>query len=370
MASLTSIDLDALLAPISDDMPTGTDCRLVSSPNSAYQQAKAARNSAREIERKNASGADLGSPDEDWRKVFDLTPKILSQESKDLEVACWYTEALLRRLSVSGLRDGFKLLDGLLERYWDHLYPTPDEDGLETKVAPITGLNGTGSEGVLISAIRTIRITQGNSVGPFAFWECQKALGAQRIQNDDNREKEFKKLGFTFEDIEKAIRESSNEFMTNLRDDLVECVALYRRISGRLDDFCGTYDAPPTSLVISTLEECLSVVEHLGQNKFPVVEETAAATDETATDDGAPSAAPAAAIKAAGPLETREQAFKQLLEIAEFFRKREPHSPISYVLEKAVKWGNMPLFELMRELIADERTLEEYSKLTGVKTEE
>ncbi|MCR6653204.1 MAG: type VI secretion system protein TssA [Cellvibrionaceae bacterium] len=369
MASLISIDLDALLAPISDDMPTGKDCRQSSSPNSFYQQVKTARNSARETERKNAAGADLGSPDEDWRKVADLAPKILTQESKDLEVACWYLEALLRRYSFRGLRDGLMLLDGMIERYWENLYPTPDEDGLETKVAPITGLNGTGQEGVLISAIRTSLITQGNSRGPFAFWECQKALTSNRIQDSDNREKEFKKLGFEFEDMEKAVQESSAEFMTNLRDDLIDSIALYRQISGRLDEYCGTYDAPPTSLVISLLEECLGVVKHLGQNKFPAVE-IITTDDSIATDAGASSAASPAPRSAGGPLETREQAFNQMLEIAEFFRKREPHSPISYVLEKAVKWGNMPLFDLMRELISDDKTLEEYGKLTGVKTEE
>lgn len=369
MASQTSIDLDALLAPISDDMPTGKDCRQTSSPNSLYQQAKLARNSAREIERKNASGVDLGSPDDDWRKVYEVAPKILMQESKDLEVACWYLEALLRRFGFQGLRDGLKLLNGLVENFWDDLYPTPDEDGLETKVAPITGLNGSGQEGVLIAAIRTSLITQGNSTGPFAFWECQKALANQRIQDSDNREKEFKRLGFEFEDMEKAVSESSSEYMTSLRDNLTECIALYRQLSGRLDEYCGTYDAPPTSMVTSLLEECLSVVKHLAQDKFPV-EEVTETGDTNATDEGATSTAPSAPTRAAGPLETREQAFKQLLEIAEFFRKREPHSPISYVLEKAVKWGNMPLFELMRELIADENSLAEYGKLTGVKTEE
>ncbi len=368
MASQTSIDLDALLAPISDDMPTGKDCRQNPSPNSLYQQVKIARNAAREIERKNASGADLGSPDEDWRKVYDLAPKILLQEAKDLEVACWYLEALLRRFGFQGLRDGLKLLNGLIERFWDDLYPTPDEDGLETKVAPITGLNGTGQEGVLISAIRTSLITQGNSAGPFAFWECQKALANHRIQDPENREKEFKRLGFEFEDMEKAINESSAEYMTNLRDDLTECIALYRHMSHQLDEYCGTYEAPPTSQVISLLEECLSVVKHLGQDKFPV--EEAATEDPLATDEGAASSAPSAPTRAGGPPETREQAFKQLLEIAEYFRKREPHSPVSYVLEKAVKWGNMPLFELMRELIADDQALAEYGKLTGVKTEE
>ncbi|HMW72239.1 MAG TPA: type VI secretion system protein TssA, partial [Cellvibrionaceae bacterium] len=66
-------------------------------------------------------------------------------------------------------------------------------------------------------------------------------------------------------------------------------------------------------------------------------------------------------------LANRDQAFKQLAEIAEFFRKTEPHSPISYMLEKAVRWGNMPLHELMQELISDDATRNRYSELTGVK---
>jgi type VI secretion system protein ImpA len=368
MASVTAIDVAALLAPISDASPWGVDCRLNASVSSAYQLIKTARNSAREIERKNATGADLGNPDDEWRKVLELAPKILRQESKDLEVACWYAEGLLRRQGFSGLRDAFLLIKGLVEQYWDNLYPAPDEDGLETKVAPLTGLNGAGQEGVLISAMRSTTITQGNSVGPFLYWECQKAQATQRIQDADNREKEFNKLGFTFADVEKAMAETSSQFIVDLRDDLVECIDLYRQISQRLDELCGAYDAPPTSLVIATLDECLSSVKHLGQNKFPVA---AVAADPTnATDDGVTPAAQINAGGTVGPIASREQAFKQLLEISEYFRKREPHSPISYMLEKAVKWGNMSLSELMQELISDRNVLEQYSKLTGVKTED
>ena len=64
---------------------------------------------------------------------------------------------------------------------------------------------------------------------------------------------------------------------------------------------------------------------------------------------------------------SREVAFHQLHLISEFFKKTEPHSPISYILSKAVKWGNMPLNELIGELIPDTASREYYSSLTGVK---
>lgn len=373
MASNALIDIEALLRPISEDQPTGIDCREDASPLSNYQTIKGARNAARAEERNNLFSDSNQEADEHWRKVMTLAPQILTEETKDLEVLCWYSEAMVRKHGFAGLRDIFKVLLGFTEHFWDQLYPMPDEDGIETRVAPLSGLNGEGAEGVLIAPIRNALITQGNTVGPFSFWHYQQALEAQRKVDEDTRERKFKELGYSTEDIEKAVEESSTQFFINLRDDLAECLELYRTIGRKLDELCGTYDSPPVSNIINVLEECHGAVVHLGRAKFPVEEGPSMETDatqegsaESASEGNAGAARPAAL----GPVTSREQAFKQLLEIAEFFRETEPHSPVSYVLQKAVKWGNMPLFELMQELIGDNNALAEYSKLTGVQTED
>ena len=99
-----------------------------------------------------------------------------------------------------------------------------------------------------------------------------------------------------------------------------------------------------------------------GRNKFPVEEEEV--TDEIAGE----SLTTSTAKTQMGPINSRDAAFHQLNIISEFFKKTEPHSPISYILAKAVKWGNMPLNELIGELIPDNSSREYYSSLTGVKT--
>lgn len=368
MASPAILDLEALIAPITDDAPTGSDCREDPSPNSIYQQVKIARNAARSAERNNVFGGPSDEAEEHWRKVLELAPVILREQSKDLEVASWLTEAAIRRHGFRGLRETFQLINELIDRYWDHLYPMPDEDGLETRVSPLAGLNGEGAEGVLIAPVRNTVITEGTNAGPFSYWEYQQALEAQRLPDTQAREEKIKKLGYSVDTVEKAVSESSNEFFLHLRDDIDQCLSIYREISNRLDAFCGTYDAPPTSNILNILAECQGAVLHLGQNKFPA-EEVAEAEVPITTDDGAPSTAPTMGA-AAGQIANRAQAFKQLLEISEFFRKTEPHSPVSYVLEKAVKWGSMPLHELMNELIPDDSALQHYSLLTGVKTDE
>lgn len=408
MASSSLIDLESLLAPISDEAPTGIDCRKDPSPASLYQQVKSARSAARSAERQNISGRSNNEIDDFWRTVTDTAPKVLSTVSKDLEVCSWYTEGMLRRHGFQGLCDCFAVIDQLIELYWDHLYPMPDEDGLETRVSSLSGLNGAGAEGVLLAPMRNTVITQGNSVGPFTYWEYQQALDVQRTADTKAREDKAKKLGYSVEDVEKAVAESSNDFITGLRDDLLECVARYRSISRRLDELCGTYDAPPTSNITNTLEEICGAITHLGQGKFPLeLDPEADLVAEVDTMEGG------ALATAVGPLSsrqhvykqiqqaaeflrksdanspasflleqavnadsvelnalTREHAFKQMLEIASYFRSTEPHSPVSYMLEKAVKWGKMPLNELMQELITDNSALERYKMLTGVKTED
>lgn len=367
MATPELIDIESLLQPIDDEQPAGIDIREDASPTSPYQTIKAERNQARAAERQNIHDGESQEAGVHWRAIIELAPAIMRDQAKDLEVASWYAEAMLRRHGFAGLKDAFSLIDGLIANFWDHLHPMPDEYGIETRVSCLSGLNGEGAEGVLIAPIRRVPITEGDNPGPYGYWQYRQALDTQKSPDEDVRRQKVANLGFGPEDIDKSVAQSSTEFFIDLRDDLSHCIALYRDIGGKLDELCGLEEAPPTRTICEVLEECLGAVNHLGKMKFPaeeaVVEEDAEAGDE--------SSAPASRrTVAAGPIASREDAFRQLLEIADFFKQTEPHSPVSYVLQKAVKWGNMPLGELINELIPDHSSRERYSELTGVNTEE
>ena len=77
-------------------------------------------------------------------------------------------------------------------------------------------------------------------------------------------------------------------------------------------------------------------------------------TEMMAIGGGAAPVATAAAGGAAGPIRTREDALRELGRIADFFRATEPHSPLAYTLEEAVRRGRMTLPELLAEIIPDE----------------
>lgn len=368
MASANLVDISSLLEPVSEDNPAGSDIRNDPSPSSPYYSIKDARNSARAAERNSMFDGGSNEADDNWRKVLQLAPEILKNNAKDLEIATWYTEALIRRHGFQGLRDGFKIIRQLIEQYWDNLYPLPDDDGIETRVASLTGLNGEGAEGILIAPIRNTYITEDQPPGPFNFWQYQQALDVDKIVDEEMRADKADKLGFSLDDIENTVAKSSETFYVDLRDDVSSCLEDYREISRLLDEYCGINDAPPTSNITNILAETLGVINHIAKYKFPVEgseeDNNMDAADETGTSTQSGQA------MTSGAITSRAEAFRHLTTISEFFRKTEPHSPISYVLDKTVKWGDMTLSELMRELIPDSSSREYYASLTGIKSDD
>jgi type VI secretion system protein ImpA len=369
MASEQAIQLHSLLQPISEDNPAGDDIRQDTSATSSYYAIKGERGSARAAERNHMYDSDHSEADIHWRKILELAPQILQTQTKDLEIASWYTEALIRRYGFQGLRDGFQLIHGLIDQYWEDLYPRPDEDGIETRVASLSGLNGEGAEGVLIAPIRNVDITQGQEPGPFSFWKYQQVLEVEKISDEAAKAEKTAKLGFSNADVERAVSESSETFFVDIRDDVNEAINTFREISRMLDDHCGISDSPPSSNILNTLEECLGAINHIGKHKMPVeaiVENGDVETDESSSTLTEPSTGQSTS----GPIQSRAEAFEKLTEISEFFRKTEPHSPISYIIERAVKWGDMSLNELIKELIPDSSARDTYGSLTGINTED
>lgn len=363
MSSSQVINIGNLLEPISAENPVGRDLRQDVSPTALYAQIRDARKAARAAERSNVFNDANTEAETYWRVVCERVPQALAAETKDLEIACWYTECLIRKAGFAGLRDGFSLIRQLIEKYWDAIYPLPDEDGIETRVAALTGLNGEGAEGVLIAPIRTAAITEAGAHGAFAFWQYKQALDAQRISDEQGRADQIAKNGFTLDDIQKAVEASSSDFYVNLRDDVRDALEEYKRAGQLLIERCGTHKSPPTSNIVNILTEILGAINHLAKFKLPQAQE------EAGENAGASDGAATASMAFGGSIKSRHEAFQQLSQISQFFRRTEPHSPISYIIEKAVRWGNMSLGELMHELIPDTGSRTTYGSLTGVSTE-
>jgi type VI secretion system protein ImpA len=362
MGSPATIDLDRLLAPISDDSPSGEDPRADASPVSDYYQLKDARKAARAKERSlGLEETELPDTRSDWRPVFEQAVELLSTRSKDIEVLAWLIESLVRLEGFAGLRDAFQLTQGFVKRYWDDFFP--HEESLVDRIAPFSGLNGQDAEGTLIFPIRNVPITEEHTLGPFATWHYQQAVSLQQIADPEARERRIQAGAATMDQIDKAALESDAAFLKDLYDDLQACRSDFHALTDDLDARCGIDAAPPSSNINNELNTCLEAVEYVARRV--IVEEQTEATEADAAPLGETTESGAGALPA-GKAMTREQAFQQLLQLADFFRRTEPHSPLSYAIERIVRWGRMPLPELLSEIITEDDARNNLFWLAGI----
>jgi type VI secretion system protein ImpA len=68
-----------------------------------------------------------------------------------------------------------------------------------------------------------------------------------------------------------------------------------------------------------------------------------------------------------GEPRSREEAFHQLAIIASYLKRVEPQHPVSYLLERAVRWTRMPLEEWLGEVVRNEEVLHHLRETLGIK---
>ncbi len=364
MNTTITLDFADLLKPISEEQPAGIDLRSNYSKKSLYYQLRELRSNARSIERQQAQQTLINDAKPNWTEIIKLASVCLAQYSKDLEITTWLIEGLLREQGFGGLRDRFKLLSDLLAQYWDDLYPQEDEDGLITKINALVGLNGSESEGTLIVPIAMTPLIESQSFGTFSLWQYQQALELSQISNPDKKNQRIARGAVTLERIQMALHEIPPIVLKRVQQQVNECIQNFSHMDSFLREKCGA-DAPPTSRINRQLISCRDCLNSIstGEADNPFLE------DEIAQSNQPVSLGTTELLVTERPLKaftSRDQALGQLLRIADFFRRSEPHSPLSYILERAVRWGRLPLPELLQELVHDNKALESLCNLTGI----
>ena len=348
-------NLEALLAPIPGDSPAGTDLREDFSSQSPYNRLRDARSEARDAEKLTDAGSpDAVDPTMLWRSVRDLAQKTLRETSKDLEVAAWLTEAMVRGYGLLGLAAGARTIAGLAEKYWDVVYPLQSEEyGLEDRMAPVQGLNGADGGGSLMQPLNKIPLFDRPDGTPVAYYQYQSS--EQMTTLDKARlEARIKAGGIPFGDMEKEAR-LQQRHLAVVRTDARAALRAWEGMAKVLDEKAGT-DSPSTSHVRDLLRTLMSVANRYAPPEAAEPDPSSEAEDDTAqqedADMGTTDAVPVGRA-APGQILNREGALKQLEELSAWFRRTEPHSPLAYTLEEAVRRGRLTWPELLEELLTD-----------------
>jgi type VI secretion system protein ImpA len=345
-------DLEALLAPIPGDATQGIDIREDFSATSSYNRLRDARSEARDAERgQDAGGDDARDPTAQWRSVRELALKTLTETTKDLEVAAWLTEALVRSHGFAGLAAGAQLMAGLVEQYWDGLFPLPDDYGMETRVAPVTGLNGRDGNGSLIQPLYKLTLFSRLDGSPVAYYQYQQSEQLSTL-DAERRQQRIEAGAVPLEELEREARAAGGRVFVALLADARAAHDAWQAMATLIDERAGA-DGPSTTAVRDLLSGIITVATRYAPAEAG--DGDGALAGEAAAGEVAGTGAGVVGMSATAG-RSREDALRALTEIANFFRRTEPHSPLSYTLDEAVRRGRMSWPELLAEVVADTDT--------------
>jgi type VI secretion system protein ImpA len=362
-----TIDFELLLAPIDGDEPSGESLRYAP----VWDQIREARSSdddttAWSTEPKVAN----------WPKVVSLTTDALATKSKDIQIAAWLGEALVRIHGFAGLRDGLKLVRLLVDRYWDTLFPEVEDGDLEARVLVLEWLDGA-----LPLPVKQVPITRSPAGSRFSYLHFEQSReflipeSVGDLDFDEQRAVEAMKQQAQEEGkiTSEEWRNSKSATPVGVFEAayyvLEECWSELEALDRTVDERFGR-DAPGLRGLKKVVDDVRSTVESIAREKGGLVAPSEAGDDGTplVEDYEARERAPERYAAGSGPVHSRDEAFRRLREVAEYFRKTEPHNPVYYLVERAIRWGQMPLDKWLEDVVKDAGVLDQVRETLGLTT--
>ncbi|BAP55300.1 hypothetical protein THII_1003 [Thioploca ingrica] len=359
---LTSEEWEHLLAPLSNQSPVGEFLRY----EGTYDKIKAARREDDTTLTRHEWDTELKKAD--WPQVRQLCVEALTHRSKDLQIAVWLTEALLHLHGYKGLKTGLQFLIQLSEKYWKNLYPPLDEtdEDIDLRISPLQWLNH--DKFVLQLGVVPITAPTVGDIPAYTFMDRDKALLLEKLPQPQ-KEAAISEGKPTTTKFSASVTLTSSTFYVSLVADLQESIDSVDKLNQILDEYCAE-QAPSLGKLRQKLIDIQHVVNLILVDREPVSILNSLVTEKpeqsvSLSED--PLEEQHVKAKAAMPIRNRSEAYQRLAEIADYLSKIEPHSPTSYLIKRAISWGEMSLTDLLHEIVNDERDLTTIYTLLGIK---
>jgi type VI secretion system protein ImpA len=377
MSSPPTLDVEALLGPIAGANPAGESLRYEGTYD-AIQDARRADDTLEQGEWVRQTKA------ADWPAVIEMVTTALATRSKDLQLAVWLVEALVKRSGFAGLRDSLRLLSELLERFWEALYPEIEDGDMEFRAAPLEWLNDK-----LPPTLRQIPLTRGANGESYAWlrWEESRVVDNLGRRDQATMQAALAEGKITGEQFDAATATTPLEFYKVLFEDLRQGRDACDRLTRLVDDKFGQ-QAPSLTGIVKVIEDCQALIESILKQRGGLAPEVPPPPQAPAPEPGpadrlppspeesAPGRVASEPVRAAYyqpsaglslEPQDRADALRRLTAVAAYFRRTEPHSPVSYLIQRAVRWAEMPLEDWLRYVIHDEAVLENLRETLGLK---
>lgn len=320
---LNSELLATLLEPVAGSDPCGTDLRYDPRIDGIKEARREELAAPGETDRKVA----------DWNVVVSGTTQLL-KETKDLQLAAWLTEALLRRNGIGGLATGLEAVRGIIEKYWDGCYPPVEDDDLELRIGPIEWLGSKLAVPVRLAPVFTDELS-------YAAYQESRGIPTEQdgAENKEKREQRAEALSqgkVAPEDADRAVENTSKAAVKSTLADIDAALAAANALEKASDEKFGR-DAPSLAPLRSSLDEVRRLmasvlVRKLELDPDPIEETPLEELSAVEGADGAPiSVEPV----------NRADAGNRIAVVARWLRQQDPAHPAPYLMVRGYRWGEL-----------------------------
>ena len=316
-----ALDLGRLLAPVSDEDPTG--------PDLAYDPARYEIEQAFETEVSiDASGVEAQPSEVDWRPVIDGIVA-QSDRTKDLWLAVYLCRAGARAGQLETVEVGARYLSGLLETYWPAIHPRLEDYGFQGRKGPCDSLTGQAQ---FLAPLRKIVLINHPRLGRYSVDDFE------RFRLGGESEEGYGMFRAALEDVSQDDLDVIVQRLNAIEDSLrrVDLVLTANADEGGSTNFRATYDA---------LGQMRRAVQAFGKKP-----ELAESEEPFAEPDVASPSFSNSAPTLGARIETRDDVVRALEALGDYYRRREPGHPILALLQRAREWVGLDFMAILEDI--------------------
>jgi len=279
----------------------------------------------------------------DWQKVSELCVEALLRKSKDLQIVAWLVESQSFLHGAAGMGRSLILFAELADRFWDDVYPLMEDDDVEFRTNIVDWLNSR-----LQIAISVLQISDPISADSYTWMDWERALidGEQ-----DPKPNAGSGAGQGLGRIRQSIDATDIEFYQELWGSLFDCefaidhlsAMLEKHLSHQAPSIAGLRDLVTSmKLMLEKQTEGRAMGEEQGDDELQAGDSPAVSVDNGHGTEGV--------ALAEFDMRDRQQAYKMLAQAADYLVRDDPHSPVPYLIYKAIDFGRLNTAELYEEL--------------------
>lgn len=312
----------------------------------------------------------------DWGRVESLCSEALANQSKDLQIAGWLSEAWTVMGGVDGLTHGLILIKELTNNFWDSIYPVIESNNTEYRSQFYDWLDKTLSHRLVKLVFIPNEFGEGVTV---ADWLAAQRLDSvlKRTPNADKLAKKAEERGqVNFKQCQVILSRVGIQYIQDYLNSLYAARSAVHDLKDSIDD-----KFPDNTLsfeeLTKNLEEMVRVYKGELSTRKPV---DSISSDESLTLSVSPVPSfpeeqadlplekTVASVREVMPVstQTREQAYKQLSDIANLLENLEPHSPAPQILRRVIMWENKSLMEIFNEIGSSPEDLVALMRFLGI----